>query len=908
MLLNGATYEGAYFNEALNLPAPDALEEFRLITSNYSAEYGRNAGSVLNAIVKSGTNSFHGDLWEFLRNDALNSRNFFLNAPGAKVAKLDQNQFGLTGGGPAIKNRLFWFGSYQGFRISQQAISTIFVPTADDRNGLFTAQAGQKLIDPETHAPFPQNAQGQFVIPISQFNPIATHLISTYLPLPNGPNGELTQLGAASTSVNQYLVKGDFDITQENRFNFMWMRDRTTKVSPFGLSNVLNYNPESPYTHINLYVLNDTQPFRPNIINELRGAYVRLLNVLGCGPQKSANEYGINYTPDGAPQDPDFNVSGAFNMASAGLCNLSEGTPTREVSDTVTLIKGSHDFKMGADWFYNTNVLFADYLEEGNFQFNGAFTGNAIADFMLGDVSQYQRQTEADYATASTEWAGFLQDDWKVARKLTLNLGLRYFVQTPWVINSGGIAFSARDFGATWAPGFQTQRFETVPSDIIWPGDKGPEGIVPRGLYRTPLHNFEPRIGLAWDPHGDGRTAVRASYGIFHDIIVPDAVDQTGSVQPYVYREIFPAPPGGLTNPYLGQPDPWPYRAYQQSSPQFFPPAFASGLDINTRNAVIQSWMLDIEHQLTDNFLVDLAYAGKVTDGLIMITDANPANFIPGTNAQGQPLSTLANVNSRRPYAPTWASIRLVGSYGRASYHSLQISTQYRLRRGLSFQTAYTYSHSLDMNSNFNVAASWQEQTPFCLDCEKGNADFDLTHVLEASWVYNIPTAFSGIRGPAGSAARAILGNWELSGITRITSGFPFSCLAGTGHSLNGLNNDRCDTVGNWRLPSGRSTNAKVQEFFNTDAFVTNPIGTLGTSGRNFLRGPARHNIDLALMKNFPVMNDRYGRFQFRAEFFNAFNWVNFNNPVNVLSSPAFGRISSAGDPRLIQFALKYMW
>jgi Carboxypeptidase regulatory-like domain len=908
VLLDGSTYEGAYFNNALNLPSPDALQEFKLITNTYSAEYGRNAGSVLNAVVKSGTNQFHGDLWEFLRNDALNARNFFLNAPGAKVAKLDQNQFGFTAGGPIIKNKWFLFGSYQGLRISQQTFRTTFPPTAQERQGIFTEPPGKTLIDPSTGQPFLQNAQGQFIVPTSDLDPVAVNVMNKWLPLP-GQGGTLTQLGAAPTTNNQFLIKSDYEVTQKHTINFMWMRDRTSETDPFASSNLLNYAPRTPYTHINMFILNDTYTFRPNLLNQFRAAYIKLKDSLFCGPQQDASQLGVQgFVLDGQPELPDFSVPGRFGLGTGGLCGLTESTPTRELSDTLTWIKGRHDFTMGGDFFKNTNIIPNSYLNEGNFSFSSLFTGDPLADFLLGKVTTYFRQTSANDNQISWEYSGFFQDDWKLTRRLTLNLGLRYYVQQPWVCTGCGVGAIAPDTWGTFFPGFHTKRFATAPTGILYPGDTGPNGVIPRGLYPTDLNNLEPRVGFAWDPWGDGKTSVRASYGVFHDYVVPDAVVQATFDQPYFFRQSIYAPPGGLSNPYLGFADPWPYRQFLSSNPQFYLPMDTTSMDFNSRNAVIQSWMLDVQHQLTDNLMVDVAYAGKVTDGLIWITDVNPAIFIPGTDSQGNPLSTLANVNARRPYAPDFAAVRQVGSYGRSSYHSLQVSTEYRFRHGLSFHSAYTWSHSLDLNSSYNVAGGESEQSPFCLDCEKGNADYDLPSVFVFDSVYNIPTPFHGIQGFSGAVGRQLLGNWEISGIMRLTSGFPFSCHTGGNNLLNGLSNDRCDTVGNWKLSGGRSDGAIVQEWFNTAAFVTNSIGEIGTSGRNFLRGPRSKDVDIGLLKNFPFKNERYGAFQFRAEFFNAFNWVNFGTPNSVLASPSFGRITTAGDPRLIQFALKYTW
>ncbi len=514
---------------------------------------------------------------------------------------------------------------------------------------------GRPLIDPTSGKPFPTNAQGQFLIPTTRFNPVAARVMNTWLPLPNEANGGLEQLGKNPISNNQFLVKLDYVFNSQNTLNFMWMRDRTTSTNPFFNSTILGYAPDSPFTHINVFVLNDTHAFRPNVLNELRGAYTRLLDTLACGPQLTASQLGIqNFIPDGPAELPDFVVPGQFTLASAGLCNLSEGTPTKQISDTFTWIKGNHQLKMGGDWFGNAEQITAYSLNSGRFSFSGGASGNSLADFLLGQVAQYQRQTGGPAHLHSFEWGAFFSDDWKVTRRFTFNLGLRYFIQTPWVADWGGPNGLIPDGVATFIPGYKSKRWANIPPGVLFPADNGPNGTIPRGLYPTPYNNWEPQFGFAFDPGGDGKTSIRGSFGIFHDIIIPDVVAQAGSVQPYVYREVFNSPAGGLSNAYQGFANPWPYTAFLSSNPPFYLPATAASLDRHTTNPNVQSWSLDVQRQLLSNFLIEAAYVGKATRHLILITDGNPSVYLPGANAQGNPLSTAQNIDARRIFAPTW--------------------------------------------------------------------------------------------------------------------------------------------------------------------------------------------------------------------------------------------------------------
>ena len=484
---------------------------------------------------------------------------------------------------------------------------------------------------------------------------------------------------------------------------------------------------------------------------------------------------------------------------------------------------------------------------------------------------------------------------------------MRYYTQQPWLCPNGrcgpGIGIPGPGYFGTFIPGAHTARYANEPAGILFEGDQG----IPPGVYKQDWNGWEPRIGLAWDPTGSGRTAVRLSYGVFQDQVFGWMLSVANNIQPYIINQEIPYPVGGLSSPFEGNPNPWPFTLYKQATPQFVLPMTVNVVDTHDKPPLIQGWTLDVEHQVTEAFMVELAYTGKYTTHLQDNTDNNPANYIPGIDpATGEPFSTGANVNTRRPYYPNFAQISNFLTGGRAWYNSLQFTTRYRFSHGLTFQTAYTYSKALDDNSAYSGAIT--EQTPFCyLQCERGLSDFDLTHVFSASLVYDLPTPFKGTAGFAGKVARGLVGGWETSEITRLTSGFPFSCVTGTNNLLNGLNNDRCDTIGNWKL-SGRSHSAEVAQWFNTSAFETNSVGQIGTSQRNFMRGPHQFNSDFAVFKNFKI-SEQYGTVQFRTEFFNVFNLVRFNNPVNNLAAgPVFGQITSAQDPRLIQFALKYVF
>lgn len=888
-LIDGAHYEDAVFSVAKNLPNPDALQEFNLITNTFSAEYGRSAGSIFNAVPKSGTNHIHGSAWDFLRNDALDAKNYFLNYPGAKKSDLKQNQFGFTLGGPAIRNKWFWFGSYQGLRIHEQLPPTsVITPNAQERMGLFTTP----LKDPTTGAPILPNSQGLYYIDPSRFDPVTLKVMNAVLPLP-GPDGFVHQVGSQTVTSNQFVIKSDFNLLANNVLSGSVLWDHTATNNPFFNSGMLDWGGASTPTHTIVVTVHDTHTFKPNLLNQLRLSYFKTEDLISpLTPQMNFNQWGdISYIqdPDIINQNPDFQVAGAFSLVTVGVLDFKENTYSRQGQDIVTWIHGAHSFKMGFEIISVLTHVQASFLTNGNMTFDGSVTNNSLADFLVGRPVNYSRDSPGKSDQTSWEYSGFFQDDWRASRGLTLNLGLRYAVQTPWVYANNNIA--------TFRPGQQSTKYTTAPTGLVYPGDKG----VPRGLYPTDTNNLEPRLGLAWDPRGDGKSAIRIAYGIFHDLVNTIGVgDQAGANQPFTFGESFFDPPGGTSNVYLGFPNPWPYRAYLSPNPTFVLPASVSSTAANMRNPFIQGWTVDFQQQLTRALLLDIAYAGKNSVGLYENNEANPAVYIPGIDpSTGQPYSTQANVNSRRIYAPDFAGIREARASGRSHFNGLEVTAKYRNNHGLLFTAAYTWSKSLDTSSAYANGAESDYPDPFCHACNFGPSDFDLTNVFRASWVYHLPTPASW-----GGFMKLAFGGWESSGLVSLQSGPRYSILNGTSSSLNGIGLDRADIVGSPYLPH-RSREAEIKEWFNTAAFVPAAIGTAGDSGRNFLAGPAFLGADLAAVKNFPIA-DRFGSIQFRAEFFNAFNRVNLGVPNNTLTSGAFGQITSAGDPRIIQFALKY--
>jgi hypothetical protein len=916
--LNGVRFAGSYTNSGLNYPNPDALSEFKLITNPLSAEYGEYSGAVFTAVTKSGTNEFHGSVFEFLRNNKLNARNYF----SPDVPSLKQNQFGATAGGRIIKNRLFWFGSYQGFRIRQQALSPSFPLTADERNGLITSTT--PVLDPQTGNPFPTDSQGRFVIPPGRINPVTQTLLTKYIPT-SPPSGVFQETGSSKINVNQYSGKIDYNIKASDQVYFSALSDETDPSNPFVAccpstgESFTGYGSINQTQKVRVFTVSEIHSFRSDIINEFRFGFSKQ-EELNTGVNQVSpdslgmNNWNFNFDPDPHPQSPTFILPGRFQLGTIGFGKWREGGRNFQFTDIISLVKGKHNIKAGADLYHREHHLDANVGDTGFFIFGGSFTGgNPTAEFLLGKPDTELRIRYLNHPGYRAWSQGFFfQDDWKVSSRFTLNLGVRYELLHPFyeyrAQNEAHTIWNPRDplpisGGGTYLPGGQSTVLPLAPPGLLFPGDKTaqfPDGI-PTALIGLDKHVIQPRIGLAWDPKGDGKTSIRASIGLFSNAQFVDLPAQVSQNLPFLVVQAVSQPPHDLTDPYQGLLTFPPVSSGNlQTDPNFFTPFLPTagyGWDPNFRQPRITTMTLNIQREIVKNLMVEVGYVGKLSRHLAITRDINTAQKnIPGL------IPSVANEPQRRLLDGTnFQKIDFEESSGNASYNALQATVRYRNAHGLTLLTAYTYAHSIDTFSTIGVQCACF-QNPLDPRADRGSSDFDQRHVFALSAVYALPDTFKSLNS---RAMRLVLGGWEVSGIVSAQTGVPFTVFTGTDASLTGAGADRPDLIGNPFFSGGRSRAQQIAGYINPAAFQIND-GHFGSLGRNTFTNPGLLNFDLGFFKNIPITERT--RLQFRAEFFNAFNHTHLGSPVNTFVSPAFGQIVSAGDPRLIQFALKFAW
>ncbi|MFN7937698.1 MAG: carboxypeptidase regulatory-like domain-containing protein [Bryobacteraceae bacterium] len=875
ILLDGGSLAYFHRGQGLGLPPPDALQEFKVATVGTPAEYGRGA-AVVSGVTRSGTNSLHGSAWEFLRNDSMDARSFFL----PQVSKLRFHQYGVTAGGPVFvpklyngRNRSFWFFSYQGLRIREDQISGVSVPaTPDELRGDFSRVAGG-VRDPLTNVAFPN---GQ--IPTSRFDPVALKVMQQFNPQANRPNGAYQTQVSRPTDGNQYLTRLDQVISDKNRFNVRYFIDNNAGADKFPQGSAFSgFSPFENSLRMQTATVEDTHTFAPTVLNTARITYTRFNYLENNTVRTTLVELGGTdfVHAGGAVTMPRLETTGRFTLSPGrDRQRLSDNL---DMSESLTWLSGKHQWKFGADVQRN-RFLYRDNNNTGGvFRFDGTQSRDALADFLLGRARSMQQASPLDTDQRYTVVGLYAQDAWKVHRNVTLNLGLRWESFPVWNERYGKLT--------SFVAGAQSSRFPTAPVGTVFPGD----AAYP---YKGDKNNLGPRIGIAWDVFGNGRTAVRTSYGVFYEPLTAEMAGGVLAPQPFglvVNRDVTQ-----LGSPYRGTTNPFPFTVDPSNARFVLPVSIPKSYSPDMRIPYTMNYNFGVQQQLGGNYMVEVSYVGNVGHKLPQLRELNVAQLTPG--------ATTGNTNARRIYAPNYTSIGQLFTIGNSAYNALQMQLQKRFSRGFTINSSYTYAKAID-DWTYNAFAQLSQQSyqnPLDRKAERGRIDDDVRHRWATSFLYALPV----LNGPQWYAR--VLGGWELGAILVATSGGPVTVVTGRDNSLSGVGNDRPNVVGDWRLDSGRSKDERLARWFNTAAFQQNAPLTFGNSGRNIISGPGSLGIDTSLSKSFRLVEEH--RVQLRFDAFNLPNRANFGDPNSTLTSPTFGRVQSAGSGRILQVSAKYMF
>ncbi len=918
--INGVDANSIGTNSTPNIatPSTDSLQEFKVQTSLYDASGGRNSGGAVAAITKSGTNGFHGDLYEFFRNRVLNANDFFLNSAHQPKPILTRNQFGATLGGPLKKDRTFFFVSYQGTRERNGAslsnsISSAFIdPHLTDSNrskaGLATA----------------------FGLPAAAISDVSVALLNAKL-----PNGQFaipsaaTPSGVTPISAVSRFREDQFNINLDHRLSdrdslsgkFFFATNPTFQAL-FSFAGLFNANQLPGFggnleNEQRLLSLDETHIFSPTLINVFRFGFSRL-RVTSTPEEPFTNaQFGITNPIAGFfPGMSTIGVVGQWTIGSNAFADQSSRINMFQIGDTVSLTHGRHQLRIGGEARRAQVNFFFNAFTRGQMNFA------SMPAFLLGAGVGILGSGVNNRALRTLDWSGFIQDDFKVSERLTLNFGVRYDLYG----GASDIHGRLVNFIPSQFVGGSIASPAGPPNGFVQAGnaDPGLPGVpkVDNTLIPNDRNNFAPRFGFAWQPFRGSHLAIRGGYGIYYDRTSTRVYNTSFLNYPYYSVAIAVAKPFSSPFPALPAPTQFPVSATIPSTLPGFPPPFPAGIagvfyNPDYRTPYVQQYNLNIQWEPLKDYLLEVGYVGSKGTKLLQVFSFNQPIFTSALALPVTPFSCGLAVPCLSTQKNVTGGVQQVESSGNAHYDSLQVSLTKRFSRGLQFLASYTYANSIDtysgsaINEVFNAPGDQRN-----LGLNRGKSDFIRTQRYVTSLVYDLPPfADEGTK-----VGKYLANHWQISSIVTLQSGLPFSVIESNGTSIISRANFAPGGTAASAVTSG-SVNSRLNNYINLGSFASSQqfIGTpaaanpnfslgepFGTTGRNIFIGPDQRNMDFSIIKFFPMSEHR--RVEFRTEFFNIFNTVNFAQPQANLSTPGtFGKIlSTASGPRVIQFALKY--
>ncbi|HEX4273807.1 MAG TPA: carboxypeptidase regulatory-like domain-containing protein [Bryobacteraceae bacterium] len=881
-LLDGAMHNDPFNNLNQPLPFPDALQEFKVETSALPAQYGYHSAAAVNAVTKSGGNQFHGDAFEFLRNGDFNARNFFATSRDS----LKRNQFGGTFGGPIRKNKLFFFAGYQGtIQRSDPTTGIGFVPTPAMLAGNFTAitspacNAGRQI---QLKTPFNDNQ-----IAPSLFSPAALNLIQR-LPKPTDDCGTV-RFGTVSNSTEHLgVLRVDYQINEKHTLFARYYIPHLEQSSSYNNNNPMTVT--SPFVTDNLQfvVLGDTWLINSNTISSFHASLNRESIQKGSPPFFTARDLGVNMTPL-VPGFVVIQVTGAFNAGSNGSPPGHVFSTSPQVTEDISLVRGSHQIAFGANWIRTMENYVINLAGFGNFNFNGQATGLSMGDLLTGKLNTFQQANAAQVYQRPLYVGLYAQDSWKIVPRLTLSYGLRWEPFFPISTKNG---FVNHFDPSLFAANVHSSVYPQGPAGVTFPGDPG---YPDKAGYFGKKADFAPRIGIVWDPRGDGRMTIRSSYGIFYDLPPAQLDYQYALSPPYGDSVTLTSPAGGFDNPWLGFSGGNPFPT-QLGKNAFFPTgATYINIPLHVQPTYLEQWNVSVQKQIGNNWLASASYLGNRSVHLWTSAQANPAVYIPGS-------STTGNTDARRVLSlenstqgAYFSSLYQLDDGGTGSYNGMLLSIQRRMANGVTVLANYTWSHCISDPAVSVLATAVNYMVPGDRRADRGNCPTsDVRHVLNLSAVAQSPR-FSE------RWLDITAGHWQFSTIVSAQSGNFFNVTTGVDNALTGQSNQRPNLIGN-AIPADQNVN----QWLLPAAFQSAPAGTYGNLGINRFEGPGSLQFDMGLSRLFPIREQK--KIELRGEAFNVLNRLNPSNPTSALNSANFGKILAASDPRIIQLALKLVF
>ncbi len=862
-------------------PSPDAIAEFKVQTNGYSAEFGRSAGAVVNVVLKSGANQMHGSAWYYNRDKSLAATPWTSNLIGSPKPELKWNQYGGTFGGPIRANKLFYFADYEGFRQRFATPFLVTVPTAAQRNGVHY----RAITDPDTRVALPANT-----IPPSRFDPLGKKLMDLY-PASNlagtiaGSGQNINNFGVSrdgKENAHKADIKGDYNLSQADVFSFRWsfLRQDIYRDGIFeGIADGAN-NQGGQFNNNHSYGATWTHTLTPSLINVFRFGYNRtyaaFTNAGITGPGAAA--FGFKNIPAEAIAKgngglPLISVTNYNQLGTRNFRPQFQAPELFQFLDSVSFTRGLHSVRMGFETRQKNN-LFQDLARTvPAYTFGGRFTGEAMADLMVGYLQQFDANTQANVEQLQKAYAGYVQDDWKVLPNLTLNLGLRYEYTTPY--------------------------YAAAPNRNINFDPKAAQLVYPKGatdyLVNADHSNIGPRIGAAWQIKPQ-KLVLRAGYGMFfsgEDIFGSDINLPLNPPQliPVTFAQVGTGPPPFKLS------DPVPNNMFTNVNTNI---VSLRAREKDYRAAKIQQFNLALQYLLPANSTLEVAYVG------------NRGRNLQATFALNQtPFGVDGSVPANRPY-PQWSQITMGATRSQSWYNSLQVKYEKQMGHGLYTLASYTWASALDLAGSYDAGTQPQYLDNFA--AERGRQSQTARHRFTLTNVWELPLGRGRTLGKNWNRATdAVLGGWQLSGILTDRTGLPINVtLAATGvDPATGRNYTFFNRNGGGIRPnlvgtpnSGIDPKTDRLRFLSSSAFAVQTVNTPGNAARNIAYGPKLFNWNLSLVKRFTITEG--SSLDLRLEAFNAFNNVNFANPATSFGSANFGNITSAADPRQVQVAIRY--